>query len=131
MTLRAGRRVRLAADLRMTGSAAPAGVPPEEAAAFAASLTLAAGTAGTVEHVDEGPREQSHEVREYERLSSLLDAYGHQMPPASRQQAEEQVRALQEDWDAYRRRMLLVTVRVRLDNGVVLDDAPAEAFVAS
>ena len=50
---------------------------------------------GTVERVDEHHRQQSHEVREYLRLKSLLDDFGHQMPPASRKQLEEQVGALE------------------------------------
>ncbi|WP_329446454.1 hypothetical protein [Streptomyces canus] len=131
MTLKVGQRVRLAADLRLAGSVTPAGEPPEETGAFAASLALAAGIEGTVERVDEHDRQQSHEVREYLRLKSLLDDFGHQMPSASRKQLEEQVGALEEQWVAYQRRMLRVTVRVRLDNGFVLDDAPEEAFASA
>ncbi|MET9904487.1 hypothetical protein [Streptomyces sp. NPDC006446] len=128
MTLNVGQRVRLAADLRLAGSVTPDGEPPEETSAFAASLALAAGIEGTVERVDEHHRQQSHEVREYLRLKSLLDDFGHQMPPASREQLEEKVGALEDQWAAYQRRMLRVTVRVRLDNGFVLDDVPEEAF---
>ncbi|MFG2481080.1 hypothetical protein [Streptomyces fagopyri] len=131
MTLNVGQRVRLMADLRLAGSVTPAGEPLEEAGAFAASLALAAGIAGTVERVDEHHREQSHEVREYLRLKSLLDDFGHQMPSASRQQLGEQVGALEEQWVAYQQQMLRVTVRVRLDNGFVLDDAPEEAFASA
>ncbi|MCX5008696.1 hypothetical protein OHB05_39905 [Streptomyces sp. NBC_00638] len=133
MTLNVGQRVRLAADLRLAGSVTPDGEPPEEtgAAAFAASLALAAGIEGTVERVDEHHRQQSHEVREYLRLKSLLDDFGHQMPSASRKQLEEQVGALEEQWVAYQRRMLRVTVRVRLDNGFVLDNVPEEAFASA
>ncbi|MFJ5774632.1 hypothetical protein [Streptomyces sp. NPDC093094] len=131
MTLNVGQRVRLAADLRLTGSATPAGEPPEETGAFAASLALAAGIEGTVERVEEHHRQQSHEVREYLRLKSLFEDFGHQMPPASRKQLEEQVGALEEHWAAYQRRMLRVTVRVRLDNGFVLDAAPEEAFTSA
>ncbi|MFD5633547.1 hypothetical protein ACFWJM_05300 [Streptomyces sp. NPDC127077] len=109
----------------------PAGEPLEETGAFAASLALAAGIEGTVERVDEHHRKQSHEVREYQRLKSLLDDFGHQMPPVSRKQLEEQVEALEEPWAAYQRQMLRVTVRVRLDNGFVLDDAPEEAFASA
>ncbi|MFE2297035.1 hypothetical protein ACFXAW_02420 [Streptomyces sp. NPDC059445] len=131
MTLNVGRRVRLATDLRLAGSVTPAGEEPlEETGAFAASLALAAGIEGTVERVDEHHRQESHEVREYQRLKSLLDDFGHQMPPASRTQLEEQVGALEEQWAAYQRQKLRVTVRVRLDNGFVLDDAP-EAFFTS
>ncbi|MFF4733763.1 hypothetical protein ACFY3M_53090 [Streptomyces mirabilis] len=39
--------------------------------------------------------------------------------------------ALEEQWVAYQRRMLRVTVRVRLDNGFVLDDVPEEAFASA
>ncbi|MFD5517287.1 hypothetical protein [Streptomyces sp. NPDC127066] len=128
MTLNVGQRVRLAAELRLAGSVTPAGEPEEEAGAFAASLALAAGVEGTVERVDEHHRQQSHEVREYLRLKSLLDDFGHQMPPVSRKQLEDQVGTLEEHWAVYQRQMLRVTVRVRLDNGFVLDDAPEEAF---
>ncbi|MFG2479903.1 hypothetical protein [Streptomyces fagopyri] len=132
MTLNVGQRVRLVADLRLAGSVIPAGEPLEEpAGAFAASLALAAGIAGTVERVDEHHREQGHEVREYLRLKSLLDDFGHQMPSESRRQLGEQVGALEEQWVAFQRRMLRVSVRVRLDNGFVLDDVPEEAFVSA
>jgi hypothetical protein len=131
MTLNVGQRVRLATDLRLAGSVTPAGESPEETGVFAASLALAAGIEGTVERVDEHHRQQSHEVREYLRLKSLLDDFGHQMPPVSRKQLEEQVGALEEQWVAHQRRMLRVTVRVRLDNGFVLDDVPEEAFASA
>ncbi|MGC4987071.1 hypothetical protein ACLQ18_41905 [Streptomyces sp. DT193] len=131
MTLNVGQRVRLAADLRLAGSVTPAVEPPEETGVFAASLALAAGIEGTVERVDEHHRQQSHEVREYLRLKSLLDDFGQQMPPVSRKQLEEQVGALEEQWVAHQRRMLRVTVRVRLDNGFVLDDVPEEAFASA
>jgi hypothetical protein len=131
MTLDVGQRVRLAADLRLAGTATPTGEPPEGTAAFTASVALAAGIEGTVERVDEHQRQQSHEVREYLRLKSLLDDFGHQMPSASRRQLQEQVDALEEEWAAHQRRMLHVTVRVRLDNGFVLDDAPEEAFASA
>ncbi|MET7988357.1 hypothetical protein [Streptomyces sp. NPDC005281] len=130
MTLSVGQRVRLAADLRLAGSVTPAGEPPQETGAFAASLSLGAGIEGTVEHVEEHHRQQNHEVREYLRLKSLLDDFGHQMPSASRTQLEEQVGTLEEHWAAYQRRMLRVTVRVRLDNGFVLDDVPEEVFAS-
>ncbi|MCQ9132166.1 hypothetical protein [Streptomyces hilarionis] len=131
MMLNVGQRVRLAADLRLAGSATPAAELPEEAGAFVASVALAAGVEGVVERVDEHHRQQSREVREYLRLKSLLDDFGHQMPPASRGQLEEQVEALEDHWAAHQRRMLRVTVRVRLDNGFVLDEAPEEAFTAA
>ncbi|WP_435226571.1 hypothetical protein [Streptomyces sp. Tue6028] len=131
MTLNVGQRVRLAADLRLAGSVTPVGELPEETGTFAASVALAAGIEGTIERVDEHHRQQSHEVREYLRLKSLLGDFGHQMPPASRRQLEAQVGALEEQWAAYQRRMLRVTVRVRLDNGFVLDDVPEEAFASA
>ncbi|MEU9313973.1 hypothetical protein [Streptomyces sp. NPDC048256] len=131
MTLNVGQRVRLAADLRLAGSVTPAEESPEETGTFAASVALAAGIEGTVERVDEHHRQQSHEVREYLRLKSLLDDFGHQMPPESRRQLEEQVGALAEQWAAYQRLMLRVTVRVRLDNGFVLDEAPEVAFTSA
>ncbi|MFF4542058.1 hypothetical protein [Streptomyces aureus] len=130
MTLNVGQRVGLAADLRLPGSVTPADEDPEEPGRFAASLALAAGLEGTVEQVHEHHRQQSHEVREYLRLKSLLDDFGPQMPPASRRQLEQQVGELEEEWTAYQRRMLHVTARVRLDNGFVLDDAPEEFFVS-
>ncbi|MFF7889398.1 hypothetical protein ACH40F_52655 [Streptomyces sp. NPDC020794] len=131
MTLNVGQRVRLAADLRLAGSVTPVGEPLEETGAFAASVALAEGIEGTVERVDEHHRQQSQEVREYLRLKSLLDDFGHQMPPVSRKQLDEQVGALEEQWVAYQRRMLRVTVRVRLDNGFVLDAVPEEAFASA
>ncbi|MFI0967860.1 hypothetical protein ACH4S8_41855 [Streptomyces sp. NPDC021080] len=131
MTLNVGQRVWLAADLRLAGSVTPVGEPPEGTGSFAASVALAAGIEGTVERVDEHHREQGHGVREYLRLKSLLDDFGHQMPPASRKQLDEQVEALEEQWVAYQRQMLRVTVRVRLDNGFVLDDVPQEAFASA
>ncbi|MFF3208734.1 hypothetical protein [Streptomyces sp. NPDC002962] len=91
MMLNVGQRVRLAADLWLAGSVIPAEESPEETGTFAASLALAAGIEGTVERVDEHDRQQSHEVREYLRLKSLLDDFGHQMPPETRKQLEEQV----------------------------------------
>ncbi|QES51783.1 hypothetical protein DEJ50_31940 [Streptomyces venezuelae] len=120
MTLEEGQRVKLAADLRLTGSVVAAGV---------GSLSLASGTEGTVERVDE-PQElqQSHEVGEYVRLKSLLDDFGHQMPPASRKQLEEQIGALEPDWIAHQQQQPRVTVRVRLDNGFVLEDAHEDVF---
>ncbi|MGW1537593.1 hypothetical protein [Streptomyces aureus] len=131
MTLNVGQRVRLAADLRLSGAVTPADEDPEEPGRFAASLALSAGLEGTVEQVHEHHRQQSHEVREYLRLKSLLDDFGSQMPPASRGQLEQQVGELEEEWTAYQHRMLHVTARVRLDNGFVLDDAPEEFFVSA
>lgn len=128
MTLSMGQRVRLTADLRLAGSVTPAVETPDETEAFAASLALGAGIQGTVEGLDEEHRQPGHEVNEYLRLKSLLDDFGHGMPPASRQQLEEQVGSLEEEWIAYQRRILSVKVRVRLDNGFVLDGVPEEVF---
>ncbi|MEV7281353.1 hypothetical protein [Streptomyces sp. NPDC093111] len=131
MKLNVGQRVRLARELALNGSVAPADrESPEETGFGGASLALAAGVEGTVERVDAHDKEQGHEVTEYLRLKSLLDSFGHQMPPASRSQLEEQVAALEPEWTAYQRQRLRVTVRVRLDNGFVLDDAPEDFFVA-
>ncbi|MFG2333954.1 hypothetical protein ACGFMM_30650 [Streptomyces sp. NPDC048604] len=130
MTLEAGRRVRLAAELRLAGSLVPAR-DTSGAAPFAGSLSLAAGAEGTVEHVDGGRRpEPSQEVREYERLKSLLDSFGAQMPPASRERLAEELAALEPAWTAHQEHGLRATLRVRLDNGFVLDDVPEELFTA-
>ncbi|AJF68726.1 hypothetical protein [Streptomyces vietnamensis] len=133
MTLNEGRRVKLAVDLRL-GQVVPDG---EDASGTGAGtgtgagfLALAAGVEGTVERVDED-RPQSQEVREYERLKSLLDDFGHQMPPGSRRQLEEQVGSLEPAWTAHQERKLRLTVRVRFDNGFVLDDAPGDLFTSA
>lgn len=141
---RVGMRVRLATELRLTGrlvavadtgDVADAGdvaagdaddgdADDADEVAVAGYLSLAVGLEGTVERVVEN-RDQGRAVREYERLKSLLDDFGHQMPPASRAQLADQVAALEPEWAAYRRRGPLVKVRVRFDNGFVLGDAPA------
>ncbi|MEF9886500.1 hypothetical protein [Streptomyces sp. P9-A4] len=139
MTLEEGRRVRLATDLRLTGAVtrADGSATAAEAeagtgeAAFAGFLALAAGLEGTVERVDTHERRQSDAAREYERLKSLLDGFGHQMPPESRSRLEEQIGALEPEWTAYQRERTRVTVRVRFDNGFVLDEAPEDAFTES
>ncbi|MFJ9939708.1 hypothetical protein [Streptomyces erythrochromogenes] len=129
MTLQEGQRVMLAADLRLAGTVVTAGGSPAGEDAVAGSLSLASGTGGTVERVDAPrEREQSHGVREYVRLKALMDDFGHQMPPASRRQLEEQVACLEPEWTAHREHVPRVTVRVRLDNGFVLDDALADLF---
>ncbi|CAL9335146.1 hypothetical protein SUDANB120_00151 [Streptomyces sp. enrichment culture] len=128
MELEEGLRVRLAADLRLAGSVTAAGGSAVEAGAAAGFLSLAAGCEGTVERVDEHVREQGPQAREYERLKSLLDSFGAQMPPASRRQAEEQVGALEPEWAAWQRDRRRVTARIRFDNGFVLDDAPEGLF---
>lgn len=140
MTLNEGRRVRLAAELRLTGSLTVAESPhvPADAStdggasasggSVPGSLSLAAGIEGTVERVDTYENEQSHEVREYIRLTSLLDDFGHQMPVGSRGRLEEQIASLEPAWQAYQGKKDRVTVRVLLDSGFVLDDVPGELF---
>ncbi|MEU6987848.1 hypothetical protein ABZ946_31210 [Streptomyces sp. NPDC046324] len=142
MTLNEGRRVRLVAELRLTGSLAVAEDPhvradasadgdsSESGGAVTGSLSLGAGIEGIVERVYSYENDQSHEVREYIRLTSLLDDFGHQMPVGSRGRLEEQVASLEPAWQAYQRQKDRVTVRVRLDSGFVLDDVPEELFTA-
>ncbi|MFF4387989.1 hypothetical protein ACFY0G_14570 [Streptomyces sp. NPDC001552] len=122
MTLNEGLRVKLAADLTLTGSLTAAGD------AVAGFLALASGTGGTVERVDEHRPQSGEDVREYERLKSLLDSFGHQMPEGSRKQLQEQVASLEPAWIAFQEQKLRVTVRVRFDNGFVLDGAQQELF---
>ena len=128
MTLTTGRRVRLVTDLVLTGSVTLADGSPAEKEAVAGSLALAAGVEGLVERVSE--REQPQEVREYVRLKSLLDDYGPQMPPASRERLEQEVASLETEWRAFQEQGPRVTVRVRLDNGFVLDDVPGGLFTS-
>ncbi|MCX5214340.1 hypothetical protein OG689_34620 [Kitasatospora sp. NBC_00240] len=116
MTLEEGRRVRLAEDLGI--GEAFAGEP----GAVVGFLSLGAGIEGTVERVD-GELPQSEDVREYQRLRALFEDYAHTMPVASRQRLEAQLAGLEPEWTAYRERGARVTVRVRLDNGFVLDGA--------
>ncbi|WP_404962261.1 hypothetical protein [Streptomyces sp. 147326] len=132
MMLEAGQRVKLAADLRLAGSVVLAEDSPASATgAVAGSLSLASGTGGTVERVNEPQQqEQGPDVREYVRLKSLLDDFGHQMPSGTRKQLEEQVGSLEPEWIAYQEQRPHVTVRVRLDNGFVLDDAHVEVFTS-
>ncbi|GHF51437.1 hypothetical protein [Streptomyces griseosporeus] len=124
----AGHRVRLGADLVLSGSVTLAEGAPAEKEAVAGSLALAAGLEGTVDRVYEDQAEPPM-VREYVRLKSLLDDYGHQMPPESRKRLEDEVSSLEPEWAAFQQRRLRVTVRVRLDNGFVLDDVPGDVFV--
>ncbi|MEU9145477.1 hypothetical protein [Streptomyces sp. NPDC048349] len=124
MTLKEGQRVTLAADTRLTGPVAPA---EDSTGAVAGFLSLAAGTEGTVERVVEHV-DQGEDVREYERLKSLLDSFGHDMPAQSREQLEQKVASLEPAWTAYRERGPRVTVRVRFDNGFILDGADAGVF---
>ncbi|WP_411102989.1 hypothetical protein [Streptomyces sp. cmx-4-9] len=133
MTLTEGQRVRLAADTRLTEAITVAVAAGEDAApvsAVAGSLSLAAGTEGTVVRVAE-EQEVSPEAEEYERLSSLLDAFGRDMPPGSRRQLEEKIRSLEPAWTAHRERGPQVRVRVRFDNGFILDDVLAEVFTSA
>ncbi|MFJ6793497.1 hypothetical protein [Streptomyces sp. NPDC091268] len=131
MTLTEGARVKLVADTRLTEVAAVAdGLPAPTGDVGAAWLSLAAGTGGTVEQVVEH-RNESAEVREYVRLKSLLDDFGRDMPAESRRRLEEQVGSLEPHWTAFQRQPLRVTVRVRFDNGFVLDDTDATLFASS
>ncbi|MFF1695477.1 hypothetical protein ACFVXC_17860 [Streptomyces sp. NPDC058257] len=121
MTLEAGQRVVLAADTRLTDAAEVSGV-------VVGFLSLAAGTGGTVEEVV-GHQEESGEVREYERLKSLLDAFGCEMPTESRRQLGEKVGSLEPAWTAFQERAPRVSVRVRFDNGFILEGADEDVFV--
>ncbi|MFJ7154415.1 hypothetical protein ACIQUQ_05705 [Streptomyces sp. NPDC101118] len=117
MGLAQGQRVKLAVDISL--GEAVAGT----SGATAGLLSLAAGAEGTVERVD-GPPRESHDVREYLRLRSLLEDYGHTMPEASRQRLQEEVRDLEPQWSDFQEHGGHVTARVRFDNGFVLDGAP-------
>lgn len=130
MTLKEGRRVRLAADTRLTDWVAMTEGASEGTGtgAVVGSLSLAAGTEGTVVRVVEHDL-QTPESREYERLKSLLDSFGAGMPTESRKQLEEKVTGLEPAWTAYRAEPLRATVRVRFDNGFILDDAHEDLFV--
>lgn len=127
MTLKEGQRVKLVADTRLTDWVAMTGDSSTSPGAVAGSLSLAAGTEGTVERVVEH-QHQSQEAREYERLKSLLDDFGHGMPAESRRQLEEKVGSLEPEWIAYQEQRLRVTVRVRFDNGFILDDTQEDVF---
>ncbi|MEV7520333.1 hypothetical protein [Streptomyces sp. NPDC091371] len=134
MTLEVGRRVKLTADVVLPGPVTLAGSDPAAPVAVAGSLGLASGTEGTVERVNDGRNRQpqpSHEVDEYLRLTSLLADYGHHMPPASRKHIDEHVASLKPAWIAYQGQQARVTVRVRLDNGFVLDDAQEDLFTSA
>ncbi|MEU8927080.1 hypothetical protein AB0D10_40210 [Kitasatospora sp. NPDC048545] len=122
MTLVEGLRVRLAEDLGI--GEAVAGEP----GAVVGFLSLGAGIEGTVERVD-GELPESHEVREYQRLKALFEDYGHTMPVASRERLEAEIAVLEPQWAAFRDRGKLVTVRVRWDNGLVLDGAHQDVLV--
>ncbi|MFG3280371.1 hypothetical protein [Streptomyces sp. NPDC048111] len=121
MTLEVGQRVLLAADTRLTDAAEVSGV-------VVGFLSLAAGTEGIVEEVV-AHQEESDDVREYERLTSLLDAFGGDMPTESKRQLEDKVRSLKPAWTAFQEREPGVSVRVRFDNGFILDGADGDVFV--
>ncbi|GAA1173614.1 hypothetical protein F4556_007090 [Kitasatospora gansuensis] len=123
MTLTKGRRVRLAADIGLADAVTGT------TGAVVGFLSLAAGTEGTVERVD-GLLPEPEEVREYRRLKALLDDYGHTMPTESRKRLESQIDALQSEWSAFQERGISVTVRVRFDNGFVLDGAHEHVLTA-
>lgn len=132
MTLKEGQRVKLAADTRLTDWVATTEdhADPSDPRAVAGTLSLAAGTEGTVERVVAHDH-QSEGAREYARLKSLLDAYGDGMPVESKKQLEEKVGGLEPEWTAYQEQRLSVTLRVRFDNGFILDDAPEDVFTAA
>lgn len=121
MNLQEGQRVKLVADLRLSD-------PIEVSGAVIGILSLAADTVGTVEEVVEHVREDA-DVREYERLKSLLDSYGEGMPPESKGQLERKVDALRPAWVAFQEQGPLVTVRVRFDNGLILSASPQDLYV--
>ncbi|WP_261992292.1 hypothetical protein [Streptomyces sp. MS191] len=120
--------MKLAADLRLAGQVEPAESTMTSTEAVAGSLSLAAGSEGTVERAETLALEQSRQVREYLRLKSLLDDFGSHMPPGSRQQLEEQVAALEAHWIAHLKAEPRMRLRVRLDNGFILDEADATLF---
>ncbi|MBF9066522.1 hypothetical protein [Streptacidiphilus fuscans] len=121
MTLKEGRRVRLAQDLAIGDAVAG------EPGAVVGFLSLGAGIEGTVERVD-GELPESEAVREYQRLKALFDDYGHTMPAASLERLETEIAALEPEWAAHRQRGSVVTVRVRWDNGFVLDGAHGDVL---
>ncbi|MGW0391020.1 hypothetical protein ACWDYJ_08970 [Streptomyces sp. NPDC003042] len=127
MTLKEGQRVKLAADIRLSDTVATTGDSSTSTVVVAGFLSLGAGTEGTVERVVEN-RHQSPGVGEYERLKSLLDSFGHEMPTESRRQLEEKVSSLEPEWLAYQEQRLRVMVRVRFHNGFILDDAHEDTF---
>ncbi|MFJ1707006.1 hypothetical protein [Kitasatospora sp. NPDC088346] len=122
MTLEEGRRVRLVEDLAI--GEAVAGEP----GTVVGFLSLGAGAEGTVERVD-GELAEPEEVREYQRLTALFQDYGHTMPVASRSRLETQIAELEPEWVAHRERGSRLTLRVRLDNGFVLDGVHQDVLV--
>lgn len=127
MTLMEGQRVQLATETMLIDAVAMTDGSSAAMTGSAGSLSLAAGTEGVVERVVEH-QHQSEEVREYQRLKSLLDAFGPEMPAESRRQLEEKVGALEPEWIAHQKQGPLVTVRVRFDNGFILDGVDQGLF---
>ncbi|MFF1556265.1 hypothetical protein [Streptomyces sp. NPDC058279] len=125
MTLTEGRRVKLATDIGLAEAVAL--TEGSATGAVAGLLILAAGTEGTVDRVV-GERDPGPEVREYERLTSLLDSFGHDMPPQSKRELKEKIASLEPAWTAHQAHGAGVTVRVRFDNGLVLDGARDDVF---
>lgn len=115
MTLVEGRRVRLAVELALGGASEGEDGP------VVGSLLLGTGIEGTVQRVAEVP--PPVEVREYERLRSLFEDYGHTMPAESLRRLEEELAELEPHWRAFREQGARSSVRVRFDNGFVLDAA--------
>ncbi|MFJ9518503.1 hypothetical protein ACIRPK_09590 [Kitasatospora sp. NPDC101801] len=115
-----GRRVRLAEDLGI-GEAV-------SGSAVVGFLALGAGLEGTVERVN-GELPEREAVREYRRLKALFEDYGHTMPTESRRRLEGEIAALEPEWAAFREQGNRVTVRVRFDNGFVLDGAHEDVLV--
>ncbi|MFI6155123.1 hypothetical protein ACIBCA_20810 [Kitasatospora sp. NPDC051170] len=118
MGVRVGQRVGLGVDLGI-GEAVAEGV------GVVGAVSVGAGVRGVVERVD-GVVPEGAEVREYRRLKGLLEDYGHTMPAGSRERLEAEVAGLEAVGAAYRER---VTVRVRLDNGLVLEGVDEGVFV--
>ncbi|MEV4558030.1 hypothetical protein AB0K51_13670 [Kitasatospora sp. NPDC049285] len=121
MTLMEGQRVRLVADLGLGEAFAGEDGPG------IGFLLLGAGVEGTVERLA-GELPPGEGVREYERLKALFEDYGHTMPEESRKRLADEVAALQPQWEAFRRQGPRSAVRVRFDNGFVLDGVDEDVF---
>ncbi|WP_254897661.1 hypothetical protein [Kitasatospora sp. NA04385] len=116
-----GERVRLVEDLALGGASAGEDGP------LVGFLLLGAGVEGTVVRVT-GELPPPEEVREYERLRALFEDYGHTMPAESLRRLEAQLAELEPHWREFGAAGPRSSVRVRFDNGFVLDDADAAAF---
>ncbi|MGW4817110.1 hypothetical protein ACWEPB_36450 [Kitasatospora cineracea] len=123
MALVEGQRVRLVEDLTLGGASAGKDGP------LVGVLLLGAGVEGTVVRVT-GELPPPGEVREYERLRALFEDYGHTMPAESLRRLEAQLAELEPHWREFEARGPLSSVRVRFDNGFVLDDADGAVFAA-